>query len=68
MTRKIARTLFFITVLPLACFSDHNFLPLDHVPFSWETGIELPTLMDLEKMVDERGIEPPTSSLRTGNH
>jgi hypothetical protein len=22
-------------------------------------GIELPTLMDLEKMVDERGFEPP---------
>src|SRR5437899_10650075 len=32
MTTKIARTLFFITVLPLACFSDDNFLPLDHVP------------------------------------
>jgi hypothetical protein len=33
--------------------------------FSWETGIELPTLMDLEKMVDERGFEPPASSLPT---
>jgi hypothetical protein len=33
--------------------------------FSWEIGIELPTLMDLEKMVDERGFEPPASSLRT---
>ena len=33
--------------------------------FSWETGSELPTLMDLEKMVDERGFEPPASSLRT---
>jgi len=25
----------------------------------------LPTLRDLEKMVDERGFEPPASSLRT---
>jgi hypothetical protein len=33
--------------------------------FSWETGSELPTLMDLEKMVDEREFEPPASSLRT---
>jgi hypothetical protein len=36
--------------------------------FSWETGSELPTLMDLEKMVDERGFEPPASSLRTGTN
>ena len=27
--------------------------------FSWETGVELLTLMDLEKMMDERGFEPP---------
>jgi hypothetical protein len=33
--------------------------------FSWETGSELPTLIDLEKMVDARGFEPPASSLRT---
>jgi hypothetical protein len=26
---------------------------------SWETGSELLTLMDLEKMVDERGFEFP---------
>jgi hypothetical protein len=36
--------------------------------FSWETGIELPTLMGPEKMVGERGFELPASSLRTGNH
>jgi hypothetical protein len=44
-------------------------IPTTGLP-SWETGIELPTLMGLEKMADERGFEPPASSLRTvrGKH
>ena len=47
--------------------SQANFTePYSRLPsFSWETGSELPTLMDLEKMVHERGFEPPASSLRT---
>jgi hypothetical protein len=43
--------------------------PTTRLPsFSWETGIELATLMDMKMLVDERGFEPPASSLRTGNH